>query len=140
MAITVCEFLKILWGNMPSDPLEPCFYTSTCFKLILPEKTTLEKMPKFRAFSLKKFLLCLRHETFSKGLFTLRFFLRLDVYPFLHIFITVGLLINIQPNSKAHPLTKVFRIHSWPEASMHKLKMCKQNASYLVKDTVPLRF
>ena len=42
-------------GACPQDPLEPFFCcSSTCFKSILPEKTTLEKMLKFRCLFLKK--------------------------------------------------------------------------------------
>ena len=68
-------------------------------QLILPEKTTLEKMSKFGALSIKKFLIRLR-------LRYLRSFLRVDVYLF------VLTAVNIQPNSKLHPPTKIFWIHS----------------------------
>ena len=51
-----CEFSKNFRVACPRT-LWGFFCSSTCFKLILPEKTTLEKMLKFGAFFFKKLLI-----------------------------------------------------------------------------------
>ena len=53
MAITVCKFSKMFREACPRSPIN-LFCSSFCFKLILLGKTTLEKMSKFGAPSLKK--------------------------------------------------------------------------------------
>ena len=56
VAVGYVKFSKIFQRSMPPDPLEP-FCSSTCFKLFLPENTTLEKISKFGAPSSKKFVI-----------------------------------------------------------------------------------
>ena len=56
MAIIVREFSKIFRGSMPPNHLERFFFLFLNFKLIQPEKTTLEKMLIFGVPSLKQFL------------------------------------------------------------------------------------
>ena len=79
------------------------FLFSICFKIILPEELRLKYMSNLGTPSLKKFSeYAADMKTFSKGLVT----------PFLGL--TSLHSVNIQPNSKFHPLpTKVFWIHSW---------------------------
>ena len=56
MALQYVNFQNISWGTCPRTP-KSLFCFSICFKLIQPQKTTLEKMSKFGVSSLKKFLL-----------------------------------------------------------------------------------
>ena len=55
MAFTDVNFQNIS-GEHALGP-SAAFFSSTCFKIILQEKTTLEKMSKFGAPSLKKLLI-----------------------------------------------------------------------------------
>ena len=55
MANAVSKFSNMFRGSMSPDPLDS-LCSSICLQLILPEKSTLEKMSKFGATSLNKFL------------------------------------------------------------------------------------
>ena len=55
IANAVSKLSNMFRGSMSPDLLVS-FCSSICFQLILPEKSTLEKMLKFGATSLKKFL------------------------------------------------------------------------------------
>ena len=52
MTIIACKFSNIFRGASPRTPLKS-FLFSICFKMILPEKTTLKNVWKFGALSLK---------------------------------------------------------------------------------------
>ena len=65
----------------------------------------------------------------------MKYFQRAYLSPFPRLGVFAFTEVNIHSNSKLHPPTKIFWIHSWPEVSTHKSKMCEQNASYLVKDS-----
>ena len=95
MTITVCKFSKIFFrGSLTPDPQEP-FSFSICFKIILPGKITHEKYVKnWCPLPKKIYEYTSDMQTFFKG-----WVQRLCV-------------VNIQPNSKFHPPTKIFWICS----------------------------
>ena len=57
MAITIHEFSKYFQGSMPPDPLEPFLFLNLLQINFAGKNCALEKMSKFGAFSLKKFLI-----------------------------------------------------------------------------------
>ena len=57
IANAVSKFLNTFRGSMSQDPLKS-FCSSICFQLILPEKSTFEKMSNFGATSLKEISEC----------------------------------------------------------------------------------
>ena len=85
MAIKSCKLSKCFRGSMTPDPLE------SFLLLKLPEKTTLEKVTKFDAPCLKKFLNTLLTWSIYKRLLYARFRVLTSLY-----------FVNILPNSKLH--------------------------------------
>ena len=99
MAITVREFSKIFRGNLPREPLEPLLLFLNLLQIILPEKTTLEKMLKFGVPCSKQFLITPQTKAFSNGLFT-PFSASTTVFSFTVAAQTFNLIQNCIPTPK----------------------------------------
>ena len=97
-----------MFKNFPGEhapgPSGAFFCSSTCFKLILPEKTTaLEKMLKFGVPSLKKISDYASDMKHFQRTFLITPFYRVQTSTIFAF--TVG---NIRPNSELHLPTKIF--------------------------------